>query len=76
MVGRGGKGRLLTRDYLQCHFPGQAPDDPTVSGWLNAIEHEYELIAYLADDTLERLDAQGDPAGRPAPVRGVRRTAR
>ncbi len=52
VVGRGGRGRLLTRDYLQCHFPGQAPDDPTVSGWLNAIEHEYELIAYLADDTL------------------------
>ncbi len=23
-----------------------------VSNWLNAIEHEYELIAYLADDTL------------------------
>ena len=52
VVGRRGKGRLLTRDYLQRHFPGQAPDDPTVSNWLNAIEHEYELIAYLADDTL------------------------
>ena len=52
MVGRGGKGRLLTRDYLQCQFPGCTPDDPTVSGWLNAIEHGYELIAYLADDTL------------------------
>jgi NTE family protein len=51
-VGRGGKGRLLTRDYLERHFPGRAPDDPTVSNWLNAIEHEYELIAYLADDTL------------------------
>ena len=25
---------------------------PTVSNWLNAIEHEYELIAYLVDDTL------------------------
>jgi NTE family protein len=52
VVGRRGKGRLLTRDYLQRHFPGAAPDDPTVSNWLNAIEHEYELIAYLADDTL------------------------
>ncbi len=47
-----GKGRLLTRDYLQRHFPGRTPDDPDVSNWLNAIEHEYELIAYLADDTL------------------------
>jgi NTE family protein len=52
VVGRRGKGRLLTRDYLQRHFPGHAPDDPTVSDWLNAIEHEYELIAYLADDSL------------------------
>jgi NTE family protein len=52
VVGRRGKGRLLTRDYLQRHFPGRPPDDPTVSDWLNAIEHEYELIAYLADDTL------------------------
>ncbi|HKA78371.1 MAG TPA: patatin-like phospholipase family protein, partial [Xanthobacteraceae bacterium] len=52
VVGARGKGRLLTRDYLQRHFPGRAPDDPDVSNWLNAIEHEYELIAYLADDTL------------------------
>ena len=52
VVGARGKGRLLTRDYLQRHFPGRTPDDPDVSNWLNAIEHEYELIAYLADDTL------------------------
>ncbi len=52
VVGRGGKGRLLDRNYLGQHFPGRAPDDPAVSNWLNAIEHEYELIAYLADDTL------------------------
>ena len=52
VVGRRGKGRLLDRTYLGHHFPGRAPDDPTVSNWLNAIEHEYELIAYLADDTL------------------------
>ena len=52
VVGRRGKGRLLTRDYLAQHFPGRPPDDPTVSNWLNAIEHEYELITYLADDTL------------------------
>ena len=51
-VGRGGKGRLLTRGYIERHFPGRAPDDLTVSDWLNAIEHEYELIAYLADDAL------------------------
>jgi NTE family protein len=45
VVGARGKGRLLTRDYLQRHFPGRTPDDPDVSNWLNAIEHEYELIA-------------------------------
>lgn len=52
VVGRRGKGRLLDREYLGRHFPGRTPDDPTVANWLNAIEHEYELIAYLADDTL------------------------
>jgi NTE family protein len=52
VVGARGKGRLLTRDYLQRHFPGRTPDDSDVSNWLNAIEHEYELIAYLADDSL------------------------
>jgi len=52
VVGRRGKGRLLQSDDLQRHFPGHTADDPTVSNWLNAIEHEYELIAYRADDTL------------------------
>jgi NTE family protein len=52
VVGHRGKGRLLTSDYVQRHFPGRTPDDPSVSNWLNAIEHEYELIAYLVDDTL------------------------
>jgi NTE family protein len=52
VIGRRGRGRLLDRDYLQRHFPGRSPDDPVVSDWLNAIEHEYELIAYLADASL------------------------
>ena len=52
VVGRRGKGRLLDSDYLKSHFPGQGPDDPNVSNWLNAIEHDYELIAFLADDAL------------------------
>ncbi len=52
VVGRRGKGRLLNYDYIKRHFAGQAPDHPNVSNWLNAIEHEYELIAYLADDSL------------------------
>jgi NTE family protein len=52
VVGRRGKGRLLRADDLTRHYPGRTPDDPDVSGWLNAIEHEYELIAYVADATL------------------------
>ena len=52
VVGRGGKGRLLKYDYVRRQFPGRTLDDPEVSNWLNAIEQEYELIAYLADDTL------------------------
>ena len=52
VIGRGGKGRLLKYDYVKRQFPGRTLDDPEVSNWLNAIEQEYELIAYLADDTL------------------------
>src|SRR5262249_47554986 len=52
VVGRRGKGRLLSADDLTRHYPGRTPDDTDVSNWLNAIEHEYELIAYLADATL------------------------
>src|SRR6185295_12377640 len=52
VVGRRGKGRLLTWDYLTRHFPGRAADDPSVSNWLNAVEHEYELIVHIADDSL------------------------
>ncbi len=51
-VGKHGKGRLLTSDYIKCHFSGRSPDDQTVSNWLNAIEHEYDLIAYIADNCL------------------------
>jgi len=43
------KGLLLTRDQVRSRFPGQALDDPTVLNWLNAIENEYELIAYRAE---------------------------
>jgi NTE family protein len=52
VIGRGGNGRLLSSDYLKLHFPGKPPDDPEISSWLNSIEHEYRLIAYLADDSL------------------------
>ena len=47
-----GRGLLLTQDDLNSRYPGRLPDDPTVSNWLNGIEHEYDLIVYLADDTL------------------------
>ena len=52
IVGRGGKGLVLSSAELQRLFPGQRPDEPTVSNWLNAIENDYNLIAYMADDTL------------------------
>src|SRR5262249_38852793 len=48
----GPDGLLLSHDDLQVRFPGEAPDGPTISNWLNAIENEHELIAYLTDDTL------------------------
>ena len=52
VIGRRGKGRLITWDYLTRHFPNCRADDPAVSNWLNAVEHEYELIVHIADGTL------------------------
>jgi len=52
VVGRRGKGRLLRADIVARQFPGRTPDDAEVGNWLNALELEYELIAYIADDTL------------------------
>jgi NTE family protein len=52
IVGHNGKGLVVDHAYVKGLFPGQAPDDPAVSTWLNTIENEYELIAYVVDDTL------------------------
>src|SRR4029450_481708 len=52
VVTRTGKVLVLDHAQLRERFPGQAPDDPTVSHWLNAIEHEHELIVFLCDSTL------------------------
>ena len=42
---------MLSYGDLKHHLPDHPIDGPAVSNWLNAIEHEYELIIYLADDT-------------------------
>jgi NTE family protein len=52
VVTRAGKGLVLDHAHLRERFPGQSPDDPTVSHWLNAIENENELIVFLCDSTL------------------------
>ena len=52
VAGQRGKFLIIDYGYLQRLFPGQAPDDPAVSNWLNAIENEHELIAYVVDDAL------------------------
>jgi NTE family protein len=51
VTGRG-KGLVLAREDVRKRFPDQSFDDPAVLNWLNAIENEYELIAYRTDDTL------------------------
>lgn len=50
VIGRA--GLLLDAAQVRERFPGQAPDDATVSNWLNAIENENELIVFLCDATL------------------------
>jgi NTE family protein len=49
IVERDRKGLVIDHAYVQRLFPGQSPDDPAVSNWLNTIENEYELIAYRVD---------------------------
>src|SRR5262249_23717378 len=49
VVGQAGKGLVLRQQFVDALFPGRALDDVAVSRWLNAIESEYELIAYVAD---------------------------
>ena len=45
-----GKCLFLTRADLEARFPNLALDDTTIVNWLNAIESEYDLVVYLADD--------------------------
>lgn len=52
VVGEDGKGRLVTNNDVSRHLRDRPLDDPKVTNWLNSIEQEYELIAYIADDAL------------------------
>jgi NTE family protein len=52
VIGRARKGLLLRQEFVDTLFPGAGSDDPAVSRWLNTIENEYELIAYVTDPTL------------------------
>ena len=48
---------FVTRELLAERFPGRALDDADVANYLDAIEREFELIVYLADD--EKTDWTG-----------------
>jgi len=52
VIARTGKGLMLDHAGVQGRFPGQGPDEPAVSSWLNAIENDNELVVFLCDDTL------------------------
>ncbi len=45
-----GKCLFLTHANIKEQFPHMALDDSHILNWLNAIESEYELIVYLADE--------------------------
>src|SRR5262245_47170413 len=47
-----GKGLVLDHASLREQFPGHEADDPNVSGWLNALENENELVVFLCDQVL------------------------
>ena len=40
---------MLDHASLREQFPGHDADDPNVSGWLNALENENELVVFLMD---------------------------
>jgi NTE family protein len=46
------KGLVLDHASLREHFPGHDADHPNVSGWLNALENENELVVFLCDQAL------------------------
>jgi NTE family protein len=52
VVTRNGKGLMLDHASLREQFPGHDADDPNVSGWLNALENENDLVVFLCDSTL------------------------
>jgi NTE family protein len=43
---------LLGEREVTARFPGAPLDDPGISRWLNSLESEYEIIFYIADQTL------------------------
>ncbi len=47
-----GRTLVLEQGTIAAQFPGQSPDLPIVSDWLNAVENDYDLIVYVADDSL------------------------
>jgi NTE family protein len=52
VFGRRGATLFLTQAVVSARFPARTLDDPTVSNWLNAVEHDHELVVYIADDAL------------------------
>jgi NTE family protein len=52
VVTRSSKGLVLDHANLREQFPGHDADDPNVSGWLNALENENDLVVFLCDSTL------------------------
>ena len=47
-----GRCLFLNQAEIKERFPNLQLDDPTILNWLNAIESEYELVVYLADEEL------------------------
>jgi NTE family protein len=49
----GGSGKCLFLTYkdIKERFPSRGLDDAIIANWLNAIESEYDLVLYLADET-------------------------
>ncbi len=55
---------FLDQKEMASRFPNSSPDDPTIADWLNQLENEYELVAYLgsgaADAWTQKAARQAD----------------
>jgi NTE family protein len=50
IVGAASRTAFVGAREVRARFPGRAADDPAIADWLNALEHAFDLVCFVADD--------------------------